>query len=214
MPVGTRLWEFAGDSLKYSSLLFEWRIALEAAVLFGDAETAESLLSKQHYMQTYSQWFDLKKKLRDDNLFSTLPSKESLKWAGFPRRRVRLAPRVKRASKPNRADWAAMLNEVDVWFWQANPSADFCRLWLAQIDEYVTGRTAKLCAIAAVELPEAKAISFATAVARILKGAQEEELRSAWRVVRSGTNQRADTGCALVAVGIVCAVTALLILCG
>lgn len=178
--MASSLYALAGETMGYSPHYFEFCVAARAVAQFADTDTADLMLSKMHYVETYSQFYELQRIVREKGIFTgTLDSAYLLKL-GFPLHPIQLPARVKRAGKPTKAAWQGMLNKIDIWFWQAEPSAVYCRLWLVELEDYVEGRTVKMCAAAAVELPDDKAVAFAKNVARILKGAKDDELKQVW----------------------------------
>ena len=179
--MASSLYELAGETLRYSPHYFEFCVALRAAVQFCDTEIAALLLSDLHYIKTYSQFHEVQRTVREKGIFTGTVDSEWLQKMGFPLHPIQLPARVKPAGRPTEAEWQKMLNRVDIWFWQAEPSADFCRLWLVELEDYVKGPTAEIGVAAAVELPDDRTVAFAKGVARILKGAKEDELKAVWK---------------------------------
>lgn len=168
-----------GQLQQYSSTALETRVAIAAALEIGCGEWAQALNLVLENIHNDRGRHALSGILHTRGGLG-------LKQSDLPDRTCELPTRVQREDRPSKKEWEAMLWEklpetvyVDGVSLRANHSADSCRRWLVELDEYIHGPVVAICAAAAEELPDEKVVSFAMAVVSHLKSASfnKQEMR-------------------------------------
>lgn len=168
-----------GQLQRYSSTALETRVAIAAALEIECGEFAQALNLVLENIHNDRGRHALSGILHTRGGLG-------LKQSDLPDRICELPTRVQREGRPSKKEWEAMLYQklretvyVDGVSLRAEHSADTCRRWLVELDDYIHGPVVALCAAAAEELPDEKVVRFAMSVVSSLKraNADKQDLR-------------------------------------